>query len=82
MCSLNDLFCVCSLPSNIYITCHNLTYIYELFHGILFFYFFLQTCIGERLARDVSLTRLCVLDTIGTVQRCQEMCPNKIEIVR
>ena len=49
--------------------------------GYSYFYFFYKH-IGERLARDESLTRLCVLDTIGTVQRCQEMCPNKIEIVR
>ena len=58
---------------------------YELFsRGILslLFYICFSQHTGERLARDVSLTRLCVLDTIGTVQRCQEMCPNKIEIVR
>jgi ribose-phosphate pyrophosphokinase len=36
----------------------------------------------DRLKKDQSLTRLCVLDTIGTVHRCRELCPEKIDVVR
>jgi len=35
----------------------------------------------KRLSEDTALTKLCILDTIGTVYACQQHCPNKIEVV-
>jgi ribose-phosphate pyrophosphokinase len=34
----------------------------------------------DRLSKDAALTKLCVLDTIGTVTACQDRLPNKIEV--
>ena len=34
-----------------------------------------------RLRKDTALKRLCVLDTIGTVRACGEICGGKLDVV-